>query len=277
MNKRSSFFDDIGKKVYIAAHRGTFGGNIPCNTLAAYDIALNQGADIIETDVFRTIDGELFVFHTGCESRHLGKDFDIRQLTASEVKKLRYCNIDGSKTQYSVNSLDECLEHLKGRCLINLDRCWDIWEYVVKAVERHNMSDQIIFKSAPKQKYLDKIEEVAPNYMYMPIITEEDTCSEIIEKMNINYIGVELVFSSEDMPVAQDEYIQTMKKKGKILWGNGIIFDYKRQLAAGHNDDISVVGKPDEGWGWLVKKGFDIIQTDWVGMLDDYLRKIGAR
>lgn len=36
------------KKILVAAHRGVAGGNIPCNSLQAFQIALNQGADIIE-------------------------------------------------------------------------------------------------------------------------------------------------------------------------------------------------------------------------------------
>ena len=32
-------------KIITVAHRGVFGGNIPCNTLTSYEIALHQGAD----------------------------------------------------------------------------------------------------------------------------------------------------------------------------------------------------------------------------------------
>ena len=35
-------------------------------------------------------------------------------------------------------------------------------------------------------------------------------------------------------------------------------------LAGGHDDDASVLGHPEQGWGWLMDRGFDIIQTDWV-------------
>jgi len=38
------------ERIIIAAHRGVAGGNIPCNTIAAYDAALAQGADMIEID-----------------------------------------------------------------------------------------------------------------------------------------------------------------------------------------------------------------------------------
>ena len=42
----------------ICAHRGIWGGNIPCNNIKAYDIALSQGADMVEIDVTRAADGK---------------------------------------------------------------------------------------------------------------------------------------------------------------------------------------------------------------------------
>ena len=51
------------EKIIIAAHRGSSTGNIPCNTLPAYRAALLEGADMIEIDVDKSADGELFIFH----------------------------------------------------------------------------------------------------------------------------------------------------------------------------------------------------------------------
>ena len=42
---------------------GVCGGNIPGNTLEAFEAALAQGAGVIELDVSQSADGELFVFH----------------------------------------------------------------------------------------------------------------------------------------------------------------------------------------------------------------------
>ena len=47
--------------VLIAAHRGVSGGNIPFNTIKAFEAALCQGADILETDITSRKDGKLFV------------------------------------------------------------------------------------------------------------------------------------------------------------------------------------------------------------------------
>ena len=51
------------QKILIASHRGRFGGNIVENTLSAFEAAVSCGADIVETDIRRTADGEMVLFH----------------------------------------------------------------------------------------------------------------------------------------------------------------------------------------------------------------------
>ena len=47
---------------FLAAHRGVNGANIPCNTLAAYRIAVDQGADVVEIDVTKAWTGSFSYF-----------------------------------------------------------------------------------------------------------------------------------------------------------------------------------------------------------------------
>ena len=261
--------------VQVVAHRGAAGSNIPCNTIPAFDIALKGGASILEMDLFKSTDGKIFIFHTGKEPYQLNKNIDLTKLDSEEIKKLRLINVDFYPTQWGINSFDDVLEHFKGRCILNLDRIGDCIPDVIKAVERHNMKDQVLLKHAPIPSVLKIIEDVAPDYMFMPIYMEEDNASEIIEKMNINYIGAELVFKTEESPVIQPEYIESMKKRGKTLWGNAVLYNYKIPLSAGHTDDVSMIDNPDKGWGWLVDHGFDIIQTDWTYQCCKYLKDRG--
>ena len=59
------------KKILIAAHRGTCGGNIVRNTIPAYENALKHGADIIEVDVIMSTDGDFYTFHNGDRRAHV--------------------------------------------------------------------------------------------------------------------------------------------------------------------------------------------------------------
>ncbi len=257
--------------VLIAAHRGTAGGNIACNTQLAFEAALRQGAHIIETDLTMSADGGLFVFHPKQEKNHLHKDIHLEQMTSEEVKQQRYVNYDNTATFCPIMTLDELLEQLKGRCLINLDHAWDYLPGTIEAVRRHDMVEQIIMKTPMKEKFLTQMEELAPDMMFMPIIKEQDTVTEQLEKMNIRYVAAELVFKSEDSCLVSEEYIASHHDKGRMLWVNSILYDSKVELSGGHNDDVAIARDPDFGWGWLVEKGFDIIQTDWVGPLSAYL------
>ena len=132
----------------IVAHRGVSGGNIPCNTMTAYEIALKQGADMIETDLSTTADGELVIFHPKMEPRHLAADVSIPKMTADEVSKLRYVNYDVVPTQFGVERFDDLLENFKGRCYINIDKFWGNPEAIYRAIKRHGMIDQVLVKSA---------------------------------------------------------------------------------------------------------------------------------
>lgn len=261
--------------VQVVAHRGAAGSNIPCNTIPAFDIALKGGASILEMDLFKSTDGKIFIFHTGKEPYQLNKNIDITKFDSKEIKKLRLINVDFNPTQWGINSFDDVLEHFKGRCILNLDRIGDCIPDVINVVKRHNMKEQILLKHAPIPSVLKIIEDVAPDYMFMPIYMEKDNASEIIEKMNINYIGAELVFETEKSPIIQPDYIESMKKSGKALWGNAVLYNHKIPLSAGHTDDVSMIDDPDKGWGWLVDHGFDIIQTDWTYQCCKYLKERG--
>lgn len=259
------------KNILVAAHRGSSCGNIPFNTMKAFDAALYQGADILETDITRSKDGELIIFHPKKEISHLNLDIHLEEMSKEEIRNLRYVNFDNDETEYGIPTLDDFLENYKNKCIINLDHAWDDLPQVIKKVRRHRMEEQIIMKAPAKLCFAKLMEELAPRMMFMPILKEKDEISEQLEKMNVNYVGAELVFAKEDSPLVQDAYLDEHHKKGRLLWANAILYSYKAQLSAGHTDDVAVAGNPDYGWGWLIDKGFDIIQTDWVTPLCNYI------
>lgn len=257
----------------IAAHRGAAGGNIHCNTWVAFEAALAQGADIIELDVSRSADGELFVFHPGMEPAHLGIDTPLSRMEARDIRNLRYLNEDNTPTQLGISTLDEVFEQLKGRCQINLDKFPTCMADIARAVRRHGMTQQVLVKTEAREELFRQVEELAPDLPYMVFARREDTVSEMLRKRFPNYRGTEIIFPDETCGVAQPEYTERMHRLGLQVWVNAIVFDCRRVLAAGHNDDISVAGQPDQGWGWLMDLGADIIQTDWPGMLRAYMNR----
>jgi len=261
----------------LTAHRGITGGNIPGNTIAAFDAALLQGADMIELDVSNSIEGELFVFHPGMEKPFLGFEKLLSDFPSEEIRRMRFLNGDDTPTQFGINTFDEVLEHLKGRCYINVDKFWNNVDPIVKAIRRHHMADQIVVKTNPREDVYRYMEEYAQDINYMVIISDHDDQTEHLLKRGMRYVGAEVLFRDEQSELASIEYIERMHRAGLLVWINSIVYNYQAVLAAGHNDDISVVGRMDEGWGWLLDRGYDIIQTDWPMMLRQYINQRAAR
>ncbi len=259
--------------ILVTAHRGVSGGNIPCNTLTAYEIAVKQGADMLEADVSISADGKLFLFHPMMELMHLGIPLYLKALPYSLIRKLHYTNFDGTPTQFGLADFDDFLEQFKGRCFINIDKFWSNPKKIYDAVKRHGMTEQILVKSSLSEKVLKMLEQTAPDLPFMPIVKEEYSLHESLLKRPINYVGVEVVFKQETSKLASEQFIKKMHSDNILVWANSIIYNYKEQLAGGHSDDTAFTIGEDYGWGWLADRGFDIIQTDWPGMLIDYLKR----
>ena len=261
------------ENIIVVAHRGTAGGNIPCNSLASYEIALKQGADMLEVDVSVSADGKLFLFHPLMEHAHLNMPLLLRAMPFSLIKKLRYVNYDNTPTQFGIASFDDFLEQFKGRCYINIDKFWSNPQKIYEAIKRHGMTEQMLVKSAPSKKVFDLLENLAPELPFMPIVNEKCSCHEELLSRNINYVGIETCFKTDSAEVASEEFIEKIHSDGKLLWVNSIIFNFRNQLAGGHSDDTALTVSEDIGWGYLADKGYDFIQTDWPGMLIDYLKR----
>ena len=96
------YLGGLNGRVLVAAHRGLASGNVPCKSIPGYKAALKTGADVIELDVSRSMDGTLYCFHPGMEKRFTGSDRPISQMRDTEVDKLRLLNMDGAATSEKV-------------------------------------------------------------------------------------------------------------------------------------------------------------------------------
>ena len=260
------------RNALIAAHRGTSGANIIQNTIGAYENALLHGADIIEVDVVQTTDGDFFTFHNGQEPGLVGIDRDIRTMSTAQVRELRFINGMQEKVSEQVNALDDVLEHFKGRCLINIDRSWFYWRDIIEVLNRHNMFEQIILKSHGSKEELEILEAEGPKLQYLPILRDSEKLN-LVKQYHVNLYGAEVIFETENHEFASREYIDEMHRQNKKLWVNAITLNDTTKLTAGHDDNNAILKDMDEAWGWLLERGYDIIQTDWPLLLKNYMNK----
>ena len=249
---------------FLAAHRGSNGANIPCNTLLSYKIAVDCGADIVEIDVAKSKDGEYFAFHPGMEFAYLKTGKLISDMTTEEVLSTSILNCDEAKTHYRIPRLSEVFALLKDKAYINVDKFWTDISGISDQIRKAGVEKQVILKTSADERYFDDIERYASDMMYMPVVQKIDNITEKLKSRDIRHIGVEVVFGDFKDKGASEEYIKSMHERGLLVWANSIIYDECDVLSAGCTDDISLEKGGDYGWGKLHKVGFDIIQTDWL-------------
>ena len=265
------------KKVLLVAHRGVCGGNIPCNSLQAFQAAVLAGADVVELDVERTSDRELFIQHPGFEHVHLRMADSIKNHPAWEVEGFSLSNQDHAETQYRIPRLVQALELLRGKCFVNIDKFWENPKEIAELVHTLGMEEQVIIKTDASPANLEAVERYAPDIPFMAIIGDNPDIHEELISRNLRYIGAEVLFDREDALTASPEFVERVHRDGRLLWANAIVYDYRAVLTAGHNDDVSVTEDPEKGWGWLADRGFDLIQTDFLYPCRLFLEKTGRR
>ncbi|GAB4265907.1 MAG: glycerophosphodiester phosphodiesterase [Candidatus Promineifilaceae bacterium] len=107
-----NWFD--GKRPLIIGHRGA-SDEAPENTLAAFALAKEQGADGIELDVHLSADGKLVVIHDADLSRTTNGTGFVSQYTLAELKQF-----DAGMGQ-QIPTLDEVFELCGPRFLYNIE------------------------------------------------------------------------------------------------------------------------------------------------------------
>ena len=266
------------KKCLIAAHRGSWGGNITQNTVGAYKVALQMGADIVETDVNATTDGVLYSFHDGNEQRVFGVEKSIRQMDSKEVESYHPINTCNELTAARINRLTEVLDFLSHGELLNIDRAWNIIPQLLEVLDRYpNAKYQVVIKAPLKAKAAYEYLNAHPvKYMFMPICYSFEDVEAALSSPDLNVVGCEIIAFDEQMELFSDESIQRIHDRNLFVWVNAVTLGDVgvRPLYAKLDDDVSVLEDPSLGWGKLFEKKIDVMQTDWPALLYQYRRKI---
>ena len=261
------------KAVLIAGHRGNWGGSIVPNTIGAYEAALKLGADIIESDILMSKDGVFFAYHSGEEKGTFHIDRSLYDMTADEILGLSFYNSMYEKVDEKVNRMDDVLDHFKGRCFFNIDRGWKRgWTNTLTYLRNRKMDDQLILKCPPEKELMQAVEEIVPNMMYMGIIRTVEDYELVRSFKRLNTVAVEINYNTLDEPVASEAFLDKVHRDGLLAWANALKINSAKNLAGGLDDNVSIIHGPEYGWGKLIDKGYDIIQTDWPSLVVDYIK-----
>ena len=137
----------------IFAHRGA-SAYAPENTLAAFELALRQGADGIELDAKLSADGQVMVIHDQIVDRTTPHTGRVRDFTAAELRQMDAgSHFDIAFSGEPIPTLDEVLKAVGQLTITNIELTNyssptdDLPEKAAALVRHHKLSRRVLFSS----------------------------------------------------------------------------------------------------------------------------------
>ena len=159
-----------GNRPAILAHRGCR-AQAPENSMPAFELALAQGADVLETDLQITKDRELLCIHDSTVDRTTNGSGHINQMTLAEIKELRVRgNNDDAYPEARVPTLVELLETFVDRTFFALELKSSAFtqladaELLLNILTEHKALDKVMILSFSRQAlgFLEQLRAPAP-------------------------------------------------------------------------------------------------------------------
>ena len=154
----------------VYAHRGA-SEYAPENTMSSFLLGVQMGANGIETDVRKTKDGVLVLFHDGDFKRVIGCEGCIADYTYEELMQFRVKN-EKTDTQDIIIKFEDFLRYLGFRDLhFAIELKEDLAEETVAMLDKFNMKDKAIITSF-KFDYIKRVKELRPDWRIGYLVRE---------------------------------------------------------------------------------------------------------
>ena len=258
------------RTILVVSHRADW-RNAPENSLQAIQNCIDMGIDMVEIDLKKTKDGHLILMHDKTIDRTTTGKGQPENYTLEELRQFRLKNGAGHKTRHVIPTFEEVMDLCRGKIMVNVDKGYDYFKEASIILERTGTVRQCIVKAGlPYEQVIAENEEVLDKLIFMPVVNlHKDGAEAVIDGylQNLKPTAYELVFDNDGIEVQR--LIQKIHSSGARIFVNSLW----SELCGGHDDDRAVEQKePDESWGWIVRQGAKMIQTDRPQLLLNYLR-----
>jgi glycerophosphoryl diester phosphodiesterase len=195
----------------VIAHRGA-SGELPENTLPAYELALTQGSDMIEIDLHTSRDGAIVITHDASLER-LGGRGEVADATLEEIRRL---DAGGGAR---MPALEEVLDGFGGRIPFNLElKRSSRAEYpgmeaaAVGEVARRGLLEQTLFSSF-YDPVLEALREVSPE-VRIAVLVSRHIPEEAMERAR--RVGAEAL--NPERPLVTRKLVEAARGEGLAVY-----------------------------------------------------------
>ncbi len=238
--------------VRVVAHRGGAELGPPENTLAAFEKAIEVGADLIEIDIRETKDGHLVIMHDATVDRTTNGTGRVEDLTLEYIRSLDAGSWAGEEYKgLKVPTLRESLELMKGRIDPDLDfKAGDI-ENLIDVVNEVGIAEKCTH-CGPWER-CERLRNLEPRIRIRPTIDYPKQIPLLIERLHPPIINMDWHAVTEE--------------------------SFRLAHLAGAEAFVNCLGKSDtpEYARYCAENGADYIQSDRPDRVVEILDELGLR
>jgi glycerophosphoryl diester phosphodiesterase len=234
-------------KIVVISHRGEHLHH-PENTMAAFQAAIDAGADFFELDVRTTSDGKFVIMHDETLDRTTNGTGPVVKHTFDEIRALDAgAKFAPAFKGTQVPTFEEALDLAHGKINVYVDTKYAEPQKLVDAIVQHDMADHVVIYGNPF--FLYEVLKIRPTLRVMPEAYSPDICKFLDRAMKLQVIA----FDASDF---KDPVIDVAKL------GHAQIF-------------VDRLGDADtpETWQKAIDLGANGIQTNLPAELATYLRE----
>jgi glycerophosphoryl diester phosphodiesterase len=234
------------KKIVVISHRGEHLKH-PENTMAAFQAAIDAGADYFELDVRTTSDGKFVIMHDSTLDRTTNGTGEVHKHTFDEIRALDAgAKFSSAFVGTKVPTLDEAFDLAHGKINVYVDTKYADPQQLIDTIVRHDMQDHVVIYGNPF--FLYEVHKIRPTLKVMPETISPDICKFLVRGMQPQV----LAYDASDFK-------------------EGVIACAKQANAQIYVDRLGDADNP-EAWQNAIDQGASGIQTNLPAELADYLR-----
>jgi glycerophosphoryl diester phosphodiesterase len=238
--------EGASKKIVVISHRGEHVHH-PENTMAAFQAAIDAGADYFELDVRTTSDGKFVIMHDSTLDRTTNGSGEVHKHTFDEIRALDAgAKFSPSFAGTKVPTLDEAFDLAHGKINVYVDTKYADPQQLVDTIVRHDMQNHVVIYGNPF--FLYEVHKIQPTLRVMPETISPDICKFFVRAMQPQV----LAFDANDFK-------------------DGVIDCAKQANAQIYVDRLGDADNPD-AWQKAIDLGANGIQTNLPAELAAFLR-----
>ncbi len=249
-------YHDSPEAVLVVAHRGAH-ADVPENSLASIDKAVEAGVHIVELDIQQTKDGVFVAMHDRVLDRTTTGTGELADYTYAELQSVRLLH-QGNPTDYRIPTLEEAVGRAKGRVLLDIDfkvhglqARFDVFDELT----RLDAEDLVLF-------YCYDYTELPVLHAYNPRIKIMPRAYDLVQFKEIVELGLTDIIHVDGSFYSSEAVEKIVNEKPIRIWAN--VLGRHDQQAAQHGS-----GAYRSFFDKLAP--VNVVQTDQPHLLTEYL------